>query len=373
MMKNDFYSYLLTFTLFLPAALTISCSGKPGKVSVSAGEKNSTTAGDSPQRIVKMILPEENAEYKLGDAVKIVLEAENMNQQPDSVIVSFDGKHASTLKSSPWEYNMPSISTTCTGRKSVKAVAFRNGSSRTLTRFIIVYSDVPPKRYGFKVINTYPHDKEAFTQGLFFSKGVLFEGTGQQTGSTLREVELTTGKVIRQLNLSPELFGEGITLYKDRIFQVTWQSKVGFVYEKETFRQINKIYYQSEGWGLTTLKDQIVMSDGTNVLYFFDPETFTVISRIEVYDNEQKVDSLNELEYINGEIWANIWMTDNIARIDPASGKVTGYINLKGILNDRGTNTNVDVLNGIAFDGESNRIFVTGKNWPKLFEIRIIE
>jgi len=372
-MKNDAIKNLQTIVFFVLAALTTSCSGKSGKVSVAAAEKNVGSSEDATRRLIKMIVPEENAEYKLGDAVKIVLEAENMNQQPDSVIVSFDGKYAATLKSAPWEYNMPSASTTCTGRKSVKAVAFRSGSSRTVTRFIIVYSDVPPKRYGYKVINTYPHDREAFTQGLFFSKGVLYEGTGQQTGSTLREVELATGKVIRQLNLSSELFGEGITLFKDRIFQVTWQSKVGFVYERATFRQINKIYYQSEGWGLTTMKDQIVMSDGTNVLYFFDPESFTVVSRIEVYDNEQKVDSLNELEYINGEIWANIWMSDIIARIDPASGKVTGYINLKGILNDPGTNTSVDVLNGIAFDTEGNRIFITGKNWPKLFEIRVTE
>jgi glutamine cyclotransferase len=372
-MRNDLYKYFLTFTLFLFAALTISCSGKSGKVSVAAAEKNTGVSEDLPQRLVKMIAPEENAEYKLGDAVKIVLEAENMNQQPDSVIVSFDGKYVATLKSAPWEYQIPSASTSCTGRKSVKAVAFRSGNSRSVTHFIIVYSDVPPKRYGYKVINTYPHDREAFTQGLFFSNGVLYEGTGQQTGSTLREVELATGKVIRQLNLSSELFGEGITLYKGRIFQVTWQSKVGFVYERETFRQINKIYYQSEGWGLTTMKDQIVMSDGTNVLYFFDPESFTVVSRIEVYDNEIKVDSLNELEYINGEIWANIWMSDIIARIDPASGKVTGYINLKGILKDQGTNTSVDVLNGIAFDSEGNRVFITGKNWPKLFEIRVTE
>lgn len=372
-MKNDFYRYLLTFTLFLLAALTISCSGKSGKVSVAAVKTNAVTDGDAPQRLIKMVAPEENAGYKLGDVVKIVLEAESINQKPDSVIVSYDGKYAATFKSEPWEYNIPSASTTSTGRKSVKAVAFRNGNSKTVTRFIIVYSDLPPKRYGYKVINTYPHDREAFTQGLFFSNGVLYEGTGQQTGSTLREVELTTGKVIRQLNLSSELFGEGITLFKDRIFQVTWQSKVGFVYEKETFRQIKKIYYQSEGWGLTTMNDKIVMSDGTNVLYFFDPESFTVVSRIEVYDNEQKVDSLNELEYINGEIWANIWMSDIIARIDPASGEVTGYINLKGILKDPGTNTSVDVLNGIAFDTEGNRIFITGKNWPKLFEIRVTE
>jgi glutamine cyclotransferase len=225
----------------------------------------------------------------------------------------------------------------------------------------------------YRVINTYPHDRDAFTQGLFYDAGVLYEGTGQETGSSLREVELTTGKVLRQLNLEPPLFGEGITLFGDRIYQVTWRSKVGFVYEKATFRQINRIYYQSEGWGLTTMNDRIVMSDGTNVLRIMDPEMFTVVSRLEVYDNEKKAGQLNELEYIDGEIWANMWMTDLIARIDPVSGRIIGYIDLKGILKDPETDTSVDVLNGIAYDREGNRIFVTGKNWPKLFEIKITE
>ncbi|MCX6333980.1 MAG: glutaminyl-peptide cyclotransferase [Bacteroidia bacterium] len=373
-MKNDLNKYLLTFSLFLIAAFTIACNGKSGKMSVVTGEKKAGAEVDTPARIIKMLVPEEDSEYKLGDVVKVILETENVNQQPDSVILTFDGKHAATLKSTPWEYQIPQSFTTGTGRKSVKATAFRDGSVRTVVaRFIIVYSDTPPKRFGYKVAHTYPHDRSAFTQGLFYYNGVLYEGTGQQTGSTLREVELTTGKVIRQLNLSSDLFGEGITLYKDRIYQVTWQSKVGFVYERQTFKQLNKIYYQSEGWGLTTIKDRIVMSDGTNVLYFYEPESFTVVSRIEVYDNKEKVDSLNELEYINGEIWANIWMSDLIARIDPASGKVIGYIDLKGILNDPDTDTGVNVLNGIAFDSEGGRIFITGKNWPKLFEIRLTE
>jgi glutamine cyclotransferase len=373
-MKNDYVKYLLTFTVYLLLTFTISCSGRSGKISVSSQEKETNADENAPARLIKMKAPEENSEFKLGDPVKVILEPENVSQQPDSIIISFDGKTVASLKSAPWEYLIPSSSTKSTGRKSVKATAYKESKARNVvTRFIIVYSDTIPKKCGFKVIHTYPHDSEAFTQGLFYFNGVLYEGTGQQTGSTLREVELATGKILRVLNLRSDLFGEGITLYNDHIYQVTWQSKVGFVYERPTFKQINKIYYQTEGWGLTTMKDQIVMSDGTNVLYYIDPESFTVVSRIEVYDNERKVDSLNELEYINGEIWANIWMTDLIARIDPASGKVIAYIDLKGILNDPNTNTSVNVLNGIAFDREGNRIFVTGKNWPKLFEIRLIE
>ncbi len=186
-------------------------------------------------------------------------------------------------------------------------------------------------------------------------------------------MNLETGKVIRQLNLDGSLFGEGITLYQDRIFQVTWKSQVGFVYNKSDFKLINKIFYSTEGWGLTTMGNKIVMSDGSNVLYFYEPEMFTVISKIEVYDNVMKRDSLNELEYINGEIWANIWMNDHIARIDPATGKVLGYVNLKGILPASDRDENTDVLNGIAYDKKGDRIFVTGKRWPKLFEIKTTE
>jgi glutaminyl-peptide cyclotransferase len=373
-MKNSFIKYLLTSVVCLLMTFTISCSGRSGKVPVSSKEKDSNKVENAPVKLIKMIAPEENAEFKLGDPVKVILEPENVSQQPDSIIISFDSRTVASLRSSPWVCSIPSSSTVSTGRKSVKAIAYIEGKvSTVVTRFIIVYSDTPPKRYGYKIIHSYPHDRDAFTQGLFYYDGVLYEGTGQQSGSSLREVELVTGKVRRILNLRSDLFGEGITLFQDKIYQVTWQSKVGFVYERQSFKQINKIYYQSEGWGLTTMKDQIVMSDGSNVLYFYDPESFTIVSRIEVYDNDKKVDSLNELEFINGEIWANIWMTDLIARIDPASGKVIAFVDLKGILNDPNTDTSVNVLNGIAFDKEANRIFVTGKNWPKLFEIRLTE
>jgi glutamine cyclotransferase len=304
----------------------------------------------------------------------VVLELADKSKLPDSVLISFDGKTLTTIISEPWEYSIPPVFTVSTGRKSLKVTAYKGGKQQNpITRFMIIYSDIVPRRNGYKVIHTYPHSRDAFTQGLFYDKGVLFEGTGQETGSTLREVNLETGNVIRQLNLDASLFGEGITLYRDRIYQVTWRSKVGFVYDKSTFSLINKIYYPTEGWGLTTIDNKIVMSDGTNVLYFYEPEMFTVISRIEVYDNEEKVDSLNELEYINGEIWANIWMTDLIARIDPVSGKVLAYIDLKGILQKSDREADTDVLNGIAYDQVGKRIFVTGKRWPKLFEISLIE
>ncbi len=375
-MKNDCIKYVILSSFILLLTWTLSCSGRAGKKGGMNGNRPQFPAGSiiNPEELIKMISPAENAGYKLKDQVKVSVSPKSEKSVVDSVKIFFDGKEVTVLKSSPWEYSIPSSVISSTGRKSVKAVAYGKGKIDNVTRFIIVYSDVVPRKEGYKVVHAYPHDSEAFTQGLFYDNGVLYEGTGQEAGSSLREVELETGKVLRQHNLDPSLFGEGITLFKDRIYQVTWRSKVGFVYKKSDFTLINKIFYQTEGWGLTTINDRIVMSDGTNVLYFFEPETFTVASRLEVYDNTKKVDQLNELEYIKGEIWANIWQTDMIARIDPASGKVLAYIDLSGILPEsERKKTDADVLNGIAFDSHSGRIFVTGKRWPKLYEITVTE
>lgn len=373
-MKSNYLRNILSLFVIMLVTWTISCSGKPGKTT-GKQESEAGKADEVAARLIKMVSPAENSEFRLGDNIRVQIEPENAGRIPDSVSVFFDGRKAAMVKSAPWELTIPYSFNITTGRRSIKAIAYKNGRAETtITRFMIILSDKPPVMYGYKVLHTFSHDREAFTQGLIYNNGVLYEGTGQELGSSLREVELTTGNVLRQLSLKSDLFGEGITLYKDRIYQVTWTSKVGFVYERATFNLVNKIYYQTQGWGLATIDDQIVMSDGSNNLYFMEPEMFTMVSRLEVYDNEKKVDQLNELEYINGEIWANIWMTDLIARIDPQSGRVKGYINLAGIINDPDINREQgEVLNGIAFDKEGKRIFVTGKRWPKLFEIRVTE
>jgi glutamine cyclotransferase len=373
-MRADYPKHFISLSVVILLTWTMSCSGRPGKMAKAGSGPNTVSEEAAAARLIKMVSPEENTGFKLKEPIKVILAVEDNNKLPDSVLVTFDGKSVKTLKSIPWEYTIPPFFTIATGRKSLKVTAYKAGKPQNpITRFMIIYSDVVPKRYGYKVVRTYPHNRDAFTQGLVYDNGVFFEGTGQESGSSLREVEPETGKVIRQHNLDGSLFGEGIALYGNRIFQVTWKNKVGFVYEKSTFNLINKIYYPTEGWGMTTIDNRIVMGDGSNIIYFFEPESFTVISRIEVYDNKSKVDSLNELEYINGEIWANIWMSDLIARIDPVSGKVNGYIDLKGILPAADKDPETDVLNGIAFDKAGNRIFVTGKRWPKLFEIKITE
>jgi glutamine cyclotransferase len=226
--------------------------------------------------------------------------------------------------------------------------------------------------YGYRVVNVYPHDSRAFTQGLLFAGGFLYEGTGLEGQSAIRKVKLETGEVLMERNLADNLFGEGIALLGDTLFQLTWKSGKGFAYDLASFRLLRTFEYTSEGWGLTTDGKRLIMSDGTSVLQFRDPATFALLSRLEVRDGERLVSHLNELEYVEGEIFANVWQTDSIVRIRPSDGKVLAWINLSGLLRPDDRRQPVDVLNGIAYDAGGKRLLVTGKLWPKLFHIEIV-
>jgi len=226
--------------------------------------------------------------------------------------------------------------------------------------------------YSYKVVNTYPHDQSAFTEGLVFEDGVLYEGTGLHGYSTLRRVKLETGEILQICELPRQYFGEGVTIYGNKIIQLTWQSHIGFVYDKYSFKLLQEFNYPDEGWGITHDGKHLIMSDGTSTLHFLNPETFKEISQIEVSANDIPVTRINELEYVQGEIYANIWQTERIARIDPLTGQVIGWIDLKGILSPEDDSITVDVLNGIAYDAKNDRLFVTGKFWSKLFEIELI-
>ncbi len=224
--------------------------------------------------------------------------------------------------------------------------------------------------YTYEVVHTYPHDPEAFTEGLFFDGGFLYESTGLEGHSSVRKVKLETGEVIQKHDLLPNYFGEGIVRWKDRMLQLTYQTQVGFIYNFNSFDVEKAFDYKGEGWALTTDGKRILMDDGTADIRFWDPETLQETGRITVTDQGQPVKNLNELEWIKGEIFANIWQTDKIARIDPVTGHVIGWIDLTGILPPT---PGADVLNGIAYDAATDRIFVTGKKWPKLFEIRLVQ
>jgi len=226
--------------------------------------------------------------------------------------------------------------------------------------------------YGYRVVHVYPHDPDAFTQGLEFRAGYLYEGTGLRGRSSLRKVKLETGQVIQQIDLPPQYFGEGITVVNQQIIELTWQSQIGFVYNQASFQQLRSFNYPGEGWGLANDGQQIYMSDGTAEIRCWDPVTLQEKRRFTVRDRGKPVMNLNELEYVHGELYANVWQTDRIARISLRDGHVLSWVDLSGLLSAADHAGPVDVLNGIAYDVLSDRLFVTGKLWPKLFQIQIV-
>jgi glutaminyl-peptide cyclotransferase len=224
--------------------------------------------------------------------------------------------------------------------------------------------------YGYTVVRSYPHDRTAFTQGLQYVDGVFYEGTGLNGRSSIRKVEIATGAVLQKRDLPSQYFGEGISVVKSEIYQLTWQSGVAFAYDLKTFTPTRSFQYRGEGWGLTGNADTLFMSDGTEYLRYLNPATFAERRRVRVLALGTALKNLNELEFVKGEILANVWMTDQVARIDPASGRVTGYIDFAGLLPPAQREQDA-VLNGIAYDAAGDRLFVTGKLWPRVFEVRV--
>jgi glutamine cyclotransferase len=231
--------------------------------------------------------------------------------------------------------------------------------------------DRPARKIAYEVVNSYPHDRTSFTQGLLWQAGDLYESTGQYGQSKLRRLEFPSGKVLKETSLSPELFGEGLALVGNRLIQLTWTSHRGFVYDLITFTPQREFSYDTEGWGLTCDGTKLILSDGSSDLFYIDPETYKPAGKLSVRMNGLPIRQLNELEFIDGEIWANVWQTDLILRIDPSSGLVTSFLDLNGILAASDRANEGAVLNGIAYDAEHKRIFVTGKLWPRIFEIKL--
>jgi glutamine cyclotransferase len=227
-----------------------------------------------------------------------------------------------------------------------------------------------PVNYSYRIVHVYPHDENAFTEGLLIDNGVLYESTGLYGNSSLRRVDLETGEILQSYALPNQYFGEGITVFDDKIIQLTYQSHIGFVYDKTSFGLLQNFSYSTEGWGITTDGSRLIMSDGTSTLYFLDPKTFQKIGQVDVHDNGT-VTRLNELEYVKGKVYANIWLEDKIAIINPQTGQVEGWINLSGLQNME-NHEQSNVLNGIAYDAAGDRLFVTGKLWSQIFEIQLI-
>ena len=224
----------------------------------------------------------------------------------------------------------------------------------------------------YRIVHAYPHDQQAFTQGLVYVDGHLYESTGMNGQSSLREDDLESGRIQRMQLVADQYFAEGLTDWKNTLIQLTWQNHVAFVYDRATFRLLRTFHYDGEGWGLTHDAKSLILSDGTSTLRFYNPDTFKELRRITVTDRGKPVTNLNELEFIHGEIYANVWHTDRIARISPATGRVVGWIDLKGLMPRSRLSNDEAVLNGIAYDAAHNRLFVTGKLWPNIFEVTLI-
>ncbi len=269
------------------------------------------------------------------------------------------------------------------GKHAVTALAFYPNKSKKLNNSIEVLAKEAPAVYSYKIVNTYPHDKEAYTQGLEYKNGYLYESTGRRGQSTLRKVEIKTGKVLQKIDLDKKYFGEGMTIFNNKIYWLTWQARKGFIYDFETFKQLGSFNYNNsnEGWGLTHDDTELIKTDGTNKIWFLDAKTLKEKRAIQVYTHDRPLDKLNEIEYINGKIYANYWKTSGkikstIAIINPSNGIVEGLIGLDELRDIILKEQNLDqdeVLNGIAYDAENNRLFVTGKHWGKLFEIELIK
>lgn len=265
------------------------------------------------------------------------------------------------------------------GKHVLTAQVYFGNKNKTVTNIIYFMADSAPTIYSFKIINTYPHDKNAYTQGLEYHDGYLYESTGRKGSSSIRKVDITTGKVLQQVDLDAQYFGEGITIFNNKIYQLTWQSGIGFIYDLASFKKERTFQYKKsrEGWGLTHNGVELIKSDGTENIWFLDPNTLEEKRYIEAYTNEQKVEKLNELEYVNGKIYANRWQLNSLIIINPSSGKVEGVADLTGlktkIEREQAIDDEDEVLNGIAYDQEHNRLFVTGKLWTKLYEIELVK
>lgn len=329
-----------------------------------------------PARISKIkisfITPENRFKTTASAEIPFTISIKDSLQQNDTLVLKLDtqrlAEYSPVLLSG--EIRFPAAGM---GLHKLKAEIYRNGKLAGRGAVSVVfYPEHSPENYGIEVVEVYPHDPGAYTQGLVYEKGIIYESTGLRGESTLRKWVPETGKILETLSLPPDLFGEGCTILGDEIYQLTWTSRVGFVYDKNTFEVKKRLKYSTQGWGLTTDGKSLIMSDGSHYIYFLDPEYFSVLSRIEVYDDQGPVKQLNELEYIGNEIWANVYMTDDIVRINPATGAVTARIHCKGLLPNKDYGPETDVLNGIAWDPDHQRLFLTGKKWPKLFVVRTV-
>ncbi|WP_339609811.1 glutaminyl-peptide cyclotransferase [uncultured Planktosalinus sp.] len=316
----------------------------------------------------------EGAKPSFSNNQTILVSIENPNQKEIDSIIYFIDQQQMGKTSTNTPFNIP-LENQKLGNRRLHAKIYFNSKTETPSKDLYVLASEKPKLYTYQILNEYPHDVEAYTQGLEFHGDTLYESTGQYGKSSLRKTNYKTGEVLQNTPLDRNYFGEGITILDNKIYQLTWREKVGFIYNLKTFEKTGSFIYSKseEGWGLCNDGKTIYKSDGTEKIWTLNKENLTEESYIEIFTNTSRIKSVNELEYVEGKIYANIFQKNAIAIINPQNGAVEGVIDLKGLQARVTQHRFLDVLNGIAYKGEPNKLFVTGKNWDKLFEIEIIE
>ncbi|MCK5169999.1 MAG: glutaminyl-peptide cyclotransferase [Bacteroidales bacterium] len=365
--KTITYNFIL-FSLFL---IQISCSFQE-KTDVKQDTNVKSENVTKRVSVINIDSPKSGEMFTVGDDIDIAIGLKEVDIKIDSLVVE-SNKIKSVLNPNNLNYIWQTEKLKV-GSNQLKVFAYSNGNKiDSYYLKLRLKSDIKPELFECKIVKTYPHDKSAYTQGLFYDNGIMYEGTGQYGESKLRKVGFETGKLISELSLDANYFGEGITAFKDKIIQLTWRSNTGFVYDKKSFKLITTLKYPTQGWGITTDGEKLIMSDGTQTIHFLDPEYFNEIGKIEVYDHEGPVRNLNELEYVDGIVYANVYQTEYIVVFNLTNGKVLKRIDCRKIV-PNGFHGEIDnVLNGIAYDMENDRYFITGKRWPSLFEVKFVK
>ena len=364
---------MLKYLLFALILIQVSCSQQEKNTKQKASPKKETKSTVKRVSAIKIKSPKAGELFTIGDEIEIQLKLKDTKVTIDSLHVeTSDSKNKLLPKNLEYTWKTAHLTT---GTNELKVFAYSGGNKVDSYYLKLRFkSDIIPEIYQCKVIETYPHDEKAYTQGLIFEDGIMYEGTGDYANSSLRKVDYKTGRVQSILSLGGgEYFGEGITIYKDQIIQLTWKAKTGFVYDKNSFSLIRKFKYPNDGWGLTTYKNKLIMSDGSNRIYFLNPEYLTEMSRMEIYDHEGPVEFLNELEYVDGLVYANIYQSKEIIAFNPENGKVIKRIDCSNLVPKGFENDSENVLNGIAYNSKNDRFFITGKHWPSLFEVEFVK
>jgi glutaminyl-peptide cyclotransferase len=344
------------FSVTLLVFLIIGCGNSPG-------DKKSPYS---------LQLVDAQKTYNAGDRIKVQLK-HSENEPVDSIVYSIDSKVV--LRSDNPSAAEFILGESKVGTRSLVAEIYQNGTTYTTETELLIVPEKAPIVYTYEILERYPHDQTAFTQGLEFKNDTLYESTGQKGMSSLRKTDYKTGEVLELVPLSNEYFGEGITILNDKIYQLTWQERTGFIYDLPTLEKTGTFVYNesAEGWGLCNDGTNIYKSDGTEKIWTLNPTTLAEKSYVEIYTNKQRIKRVNELEWVDGKIYANIWERNSIAIVNPNTGAVEGVIDLSGLQKEVTQHANLDVLNGIAYNGEPNILYITGKNWDTLFKIKVVK